>query len=117
MIKISNHNPAVKCYANGEREPLECISAEYAGFIFSIGPGDKCDASSVPRIAWRLVGAPTTGANLLAGVFHDTLYKKQTFDRETCDLIFHELLLELGKPKWQAWIMWKAVEVFGSSHY
>lgn len=114
---ISNIAPIIKCHLDGTRTLEEEIHFIFRGCLIRIPKGFSCDSSSIPRLFWRVCGAPTTGSNLLAGVIHDYLYSKKVFDRELCDLIFYEALKFLGKPKWIAWIMFKAVRIFGSSHY
>ena len=117
MVKLSKKNAKVLCYLDGRRQLLEDIKVVYNDFQFTVPNGYCCDSSSIPRLFWRICGSPTTGPNLLAGIVHDYCYEYQIFDRETCDKIFYEILIELDKPKVIAWSMFKAVRWFGKSHY
>jgi len=102
---------------DGRRKTFEEIEFEYSGCRFTIPEGFECDGSSIPRFFWRVVGSPTTGPNLLAGIMHDFLYSERMFNRKLCDQIFYDALVELGKPKFLAWAMYMAVRWCGDSHY
>ena len=117
MVEIKNKNPKIKCYVDGRRETLEPLSIVFNGMMITVEEGFVCDGSSIPRFFWRVTGSPTTGPNLLAGIMHDAVYRYHILPRDLCDKMFYEILLELGKPKWIAWCMWKAVEIFGGKHY
>lgn len=116
MVKVSTKDPVVKCYADGTRELMEDVVVEFNGCIFTV-PAGTCGDSSIPRFAWRVCGAPTTGPNLLAGIIHDRLYDTKLFDRRSCDQVLYEVLVLLKKPVLLAYVMWAAVRLFGGSRY
>ena len=79
--------------------------------VIRVPKGFVTDLASVPRVpfAYLLTG----GIGHAAAVVHDWLYSSHQLDRSTSDAIFHEALLVLGVPGWQAWLMWAGVRVGG----
>lgn len=117
-VTLSNNSPMISYY--GDNRILlhnDVRVTTDTGISFSVLKGFGCDGSSVPRIFWGIVGSPTTGPNMLAGIIHDYLYRYQVLPRKDCDKVFFKVLLELKKPRWQAWLMYRAVRIFAGSFY
>ena len=117
-IKISPTNPIIRCHVSGTRTLQEGVDVTVGDCSrFTVPREFSCDGSSIPRVFWRLVGSPTTGPNLLAGIVHDYLYRFRVYDRNTCDRIFYTVLIHLGKPRWAARLMYWAVRLVGGRFY
>lgn len=85
--------------------------SDLAGITVTAPEGFVTDLASVPRLpfAYLLTG----GVGHAAAVIHDVLYTKHQVVRSTADDIFHEALLVLGIPRWQAALMWVGVRLGG----
>jgi uncharacterized protein DUF1353 len=86
--------------------------SDVAGIIVSAPPDFVTDLASVPRLpfAYLLTG----GIGHAAAVIHDCLYTGHQVTRRMADAVFHEALLVLGIPGWQAWLMWAGVRIGGA---
>lgn len=74
------------------------------GFIF--------DGASIPRGLWNLF-EPNHPRHMAAACIHDFLYSSELYNRKICDKLFYLFLIERGVNKCKAWIMYKAVDLFG----
>ena len=85
--------------------------SQIAGLIV-VPAGFVTDLASVPRMpfAYLLTG----GIGHAAAVVHDLLYTTHQVSRKVADDVFHEALLSLGIPGWQAWLMWAGVRIGGA---
>ena len=83
--------------------------------IITVPVGYTTDFASTPKVIQWLI--PPTGQYGKAAVIHDYLYSTGLYSREKADEIFYEAMLVLGVPKWKAYSMFKAVRMFGGSHY
>ena len=83
--------------------------------IITVPAGYTTDFASTPKVIQWLI--PPTGQYGKAAVIHDYLYSTGLYSREKADEIFYEAMLVLGVPKWKAYSMFKAVRMFGGSHY
>ena len=92
------------------------ITFKDSGHYIRVPAGFSTDFASTPKwLHWML---PPTGIYGKAAVLHDYLYSVYYTDsREFADKIFLEAMLVLGVPKWKANTMYKAVRLFGGSHY
>lgn len=83
--------------------------------VITVPKGFVCDLASIPSVCQSII--PKVGVYDAAAVIHDAMYQFKMYDRKTCDLIFHEALLDSGVSPVQAWIMYKAVDLFAGSCY
>jgi hypothetical protein len=79
--------------------------------LITVPVGFDTDFASIPRAFWRVF--PPVGEYDGPAVIHDYLYRTQTCDRATADLVFYEAMLAIGVPKWKAWTMYRAVQSCG----
>lgn len=77
--------------------------------------GFVTDFASVPRFAQIIV--PRIGKYTKATVIHDYWYKNATNTKKWADKEFLRAMLLLSTPKWQAYIMYMAVKLFGKGNY
>lgn len=101
-----------------------------------IPAGDISDGASNPRLFWTLSGILPSGLYLGAAFVHDWLYKNQgkvtiskvasdhsltpepvQWSREQCDSLFLLIMLASGENPKTAWVMWKAVRIFGQLYW
>lgn len=75
--------------------------------------GTLTDGASIPDCLWVISGAPLQGPYRDAAVIHDAYYQSHTRSRARVDYMFYEAMRFAGTPAWKAWMMWKAVELFG----
>lgn len=80
---------------------------------FTVPRGFVTDFASVPRVFWRLFRPD--GDYAYAAVLHDYLYWEQTVERSVADEIFRAAMDDLKIKDWQAEILYRAVDLFGSS--
>lgn len=71
---------------------------------FTIPKGYCFDGATIPRIFWRVVGAPTDNNYLIAAMVHDTLCEHHSYimnDRQLSSDVFSALLevSQVGKVK------------------
>lgn len=91
---------------------------EYNGRIYTVPKGFKTDLASTPRMLWLTF--PPFRRYTGASVIHDFLYScgyKIGITRKEADLIFLGIMEELGVPAWKRKTMYRAVRLFGASHY
>lgn len=84
-----------------------CLVEKYN---FIIKQGFITDFASVPRFLWWFI--PPHGYSLNPSIVHDYTCRLGLFSRITCDKIFLDLLL-ISLPKWQAYLMFFYVRLFG----
>lgn len=77
--------------------------------------GFQTDLASVPRLP--VIYLAVGGRGHKAAVLHDYLYKTGIYDREVCDGLFYEALVESGVNKFYARMMHSGVRVGGGKIY
>lgn len=75
--------------------------------------GTMTDGASIPRTLWIISGAPLQGPYRNGAVIHDAYYQMHGESRFRVDKMFYEAMLFGGTPGWKAWLMFKAVRLFG----
>lgn len=84
--------------------------------------GTPSDFASAPRVAWVYL-SPEDPAILYASVVHDYLYSRRgklplrTLTRAECDEVLREAMVACGARKSQAAVAYRAVRMFGGSHW
>ena len=91
------------------------ISTSYG--VVTIPTGFMTDGASIPKVFHNLLG-PTGPGWFEAGVLHDFLYSKQSdrhfkVDRATADMLFKEVMFNLGVPWHKREMIYRAVRMFG----
>lgn len=105
----------------------------------TIPAGYPFDGASVPRICWTLTGLLPTGVHLGAAAVHDYGYQRRGRllrgeverqcgrtgpweaiavaweDRKIWDDIFLRIMQDAGETPWKAWVMHRAVRLFGGA--
>ena len=89
-------------------------------YIF-VDAGFPTDGNSRPWVFGWLI--PQYGRFTKAAVVHDSLYARPyvyrmdeggfKVTRKSADQIFHQALIVLGCSKWRAWLIYRALRVFG----
>lgn len=82
-----------------------------------IPKGYDCDGASVPKVFHRLIGYPLDNEFIEASFIHDWIYWTHCRSREIADWLFHRTLRDNGVPKVKAYVMYKAVRVFGDKYW
>lgn len=112
----------------GEREwvtisPLRFYSKELSKTL-KVPSGFPTDLASIPRGLWNLF--PKEGKQDRAAVLHDCGYNESIIDavgnpikltKKQVDGLFHEGMLADGVGPKSAWLMWKAVSLFGRGRF
>ena len=80
------------------------------GFII-VDKGFKTDLASTPKILWPIL--PPHGRYTNAAVVHDFMLSHPKYTKFEADLAFYELLRRYDVGRFKAWIMFKAVRIFG----
>ena len=83
------------------------------GLKISVPRNFETNFASVPKLLWGLIPPyhPEYGKT---SVLHDYLYSRQLFSsQKVCDSLFYHSMLVLGCPRWKAYLMYKAVDLFG----
>lgn len=75
------------------------------------------DGASIPKMFWSILGP--FGDYFEAAVIHDFLYSPSNvkFPRNMSDIIFKEGMYNVGVPWYRREIIFRAVQLFGSSNY
>jgi hypothetical protein len=89
--------------------------------VITVPTGFECDGESVPKILASIV--PPFGASRRGAVIHDWLYTNAGYrdvngvfvpvTRETADLVYRDLLILAGLPKWRAYNRWFQLRLYG----
>lgn len=78
-----------------------------------IPKGFISDGGSIPKIFWSIIYGPFNPRVLRASMVHDYFYYTHLISRAEADDLFYKMLLEDSANPHIAWIMWKAVSIFG----
>lgn len=114
MLKVSVH----KEDASGNVYTLlEELRITWRGKTLAVPAGFKSDGASVPRFFWRIVFPPGDAKALRAAFIHDFIYRThpEGWRKKEADLVFRELLLEAGVPRFRAEAAYAGVKFFGAS--
>ncbi len=123
MTKVHPEYPTLKQTEAKLWENVKVVNWEAQGVTGAVPVGFETDGASVPRAFWALF--PPLGKYSIAALVHDFLYKhhiaiegsEDIIDRPTCDMIFRDLMEEVGVSRWKRWTMWRAVRAFGNRPY
>ena len=89
---------------------------EIMGYV--VPAGFVTDGASIPRIFWSLVGSPFTGKYVEVAVLHDYLYSGAVdVSFKEANRIFYKGLRKAGVNKLKAYLMYKAVSLFGKKRF
>lgn len=83
------------------------------GTLCTVPAGTVVNGASIPRVFWRLIGAPLTGKYRDASVVHDYQCVSR---REPSWLVHNRFYWAMrcgGVGPVKAWLMWAAVRAFG----
>lgn len=103
--------------------PLKFYSAELRGYLVAPA-GMETDLASIPRGLWNLF--PKVGRYDAPAVIHDAGYQRQLetpggipvfLIKPLVDRVFYEAMLSMGVGKTRAWLMYKAVSLFGRGRF
>lgn len=84
-------------------------------YQFDIPKGRNFDGASIPRLFWRIIGAPTDNTFLIAALVHDELCLRKELvmnDREFSTEVFNALLESSKVGKFKRYLMKHSVDVF-----
>ena len=84
-------------------------------YSFKIQKGFVWDGASIPRFAWRIIGAKTDPRFLIPSMVHDVLCVHKNFcgnDRYFADKVFERLLYASDVPAFKRWLMFHSVDNF-----
>lgn len=91
----------------------------YRGEGYTVPKGFETDGASIPTWLQWLCGSPFEVPRMYAALVHDFLYSggDPEATRADADDIFRDLQISLGVPRWQAYVEWGALRLFGKSHW
>lgn len=92
---------------------------EYGGSSYRLPKGFRTDGASIPRFLWRVCGTPLEVPRLYAALVHDFLYSGGDASVSRCeaDMIFRDIQIALGRPRWKCYVEYWALRAFGGSHW
>lgn len=82
---------------------------------FTIPKGYCFDGASIPRLFWRVIGAPTDNSFLIAAMVHDVLCENHHYilnDRQLSSEVFNALLETSRVGKFKRFLMKNSVNFF-----
>lgn len=82
-----------------------------------IPKGFITDCGSIPRLFWRVIGAPTDPQTCGPYIKHDWKYQTACVSREQADEELYDDLREAGIGYFRAKAVYYGVRMFGASHY
>jgi hypothetical protein len=92
----------------------------FTGRLCRVLGGFEFDFASIPRFLWRVFPpAGLTGNPYgIAALFHDRVYAEHYIDFSLCDraeadALFYEIMIYVGCRPSSAWLMYRAVRMFG----
>ncbi|WOH66181.1 DUF1353 domain-containing protein [Bradyrhizobium sp. BWA-3-5] len=94
-------------------KPFEFIDA--SGRRWPVPEGAMIDGASIPRVFWSIIGGPFEGNYRGPSVIHDYYCDTRTRKFAEVHLNFHQSMLVAGVGPSLAWLMYRAVAVFGPS--
>ena len=94
---------------------MDDIEVEVGGVTYTVPVDFITDLASVPRPLWSLF--PPFGDHIVAAIVHDYLYSTHMVDKDVADRVFLSLMVIDGTRIWRAYIMYRAVDWFGSGSY
>lgn len=100
------------------KKPLRVMiwdNKKFKQYIFTIKENYNWDGASIPRFAWRFIGANTEADFLIPSLIHDVLCENHHYidnDRELSSKVFRALLIASGVSELKANIMYSAVDIF-----
>ena len=86
-------------------------------YKFSIPKGYCYDGASIPRLFWRLIGAPTDNSFLIPALIHDVICENHSHlgnDRKLSTNVFNALLYTADVGKFKRFLMKNSVACFQS---
>lgn len=93
-----------------------------AGYAITVPKGFVSDGASIPRICWPFI-SPFEDS-VVAPFVHDFLYSnaglidlKTRVTRNVVDRIFYDLMKQENVWWWRRWVSFRAVRLFGTSHW
>lgn len=95
---------------------LEDYSFSIDGERFTINAGFVFDGASIPRLFYR-IETPINAKYLEAFLEHDACYTFHLVGRKKADKHLYERLRELGMGWTKAKLIYRAVRLFGESHF
>jgi len=88
-------------------------SKRSTGMKITVPRNFETNFASVPRILWSIF-PPYDPKYGKSACLHDYMYSKQMFgSQKVCDSIFLHSMRILGANSLKAWLMYKAVDLFG----
>lgn len=95
---------------------------QYRNYILHIPQFFECDGASIPAFVWPLIGTPFEPKFMSAAFAHDWLYythniANDEISREFADRLLYEEMLRSGVHSVKAWLIYKAVRIFGASYW
>lgn len=110
-------------YEDGDKEdcffihkPITYILSNDIEII--IPKGLETDFATIPRFFWRLF-PPHLKKYRQGAVVHDYLYMTEDVivSRAFADAEFRRILINKGTTKWQAWLFWVVIRMFGNKNW
>jgi hypothetical protein len=86
--------------------------------IIIIPKGMETDFATIPRFFWRLF-PPHLKKYRRGAIVHDYLYMTEDVvtSRAFADAEFRRILINQSTPKWQAWLFWLVIRLFGNKRW
>ena len=92
-------------------EPIEL-------FGYKVPTGFVTDGASIPRFFWSFIGSPFTGKYVEVAILHDYLYSGvEDISFKEANKIFYKGMLKAGVNPIKAYLMYKAVCLFGKKRF
>lgn len=83
--------------------------------LVSVPSGFKTDLASVPQIFWNIL--PPFGKYSEAAVIHDYCYRTHLVSRAVADGLLRTGMILCRVPRWQRFVIYWAVRIFGGHAY
>ncbi len=89
------------------------LAADYG----EVPKGFTTDGATIPRLLWRILGAPVEAQTIGAAVRHDHAYKTAIIPRAEADDRLYGDLRKAGVGVVRAYVFWLGVRAFGWIYY
>lgn len=91
----------------------------FRGEWYSVPCGFVTDGASIPAALRFICGDPNKAPRVYPAILHDWGYSRggSEDDRRRYDVLYRDIQISLGIPRFKAFVEWAALRVCGASHF
>ena len=119
MNKIVFDKPALLLVGGHKHKLLSDWRVTFRGEEYCVPMDFVTDGASIPFWLQPICGDPNKVPRAYAALMHDWLYSggDPEATRAEADDLYRDMQIALGIPRWKAYVEWRALRIFGWSHW